>query len=201
MNQLDVLLLVLLLPFTFRGYSRGFCREAFGLAGSIAGVLAAGAVGPAAAKVLPDERLAPPGPGTRSGSCRRSSTHDGSHPRRGDPHRARARQPERGGLRRDRAPPPRPQRGRALPVPRREDALVHGERGSRLLPLLRLRRARRRVRLRDEDPIAHLPRGGAPGRRPLRRVAAGGGGGARPAPRAADRGERGGGGVLPGDRK
>src|SRR6266481_880564 len=58
MNQLDVLLLVLLLPFTFRGYSRGFCREAFGLAGSIAGVLAAGAVGPAAAKVLLDERLA-----------------------------------------------------------------------------------------------------------------------------------------------
>ena len=60
MNQLDVLLLVLLLPFTFRGYSRGLCREAFGLAGSIAGVLAAGAVGPAAAKVLLDEHLAPP---------------------------------------------------------------------------------------------------------------------------------------------
>src|SRR3989442_329971 len=60
MNQLDVLLLVLLLPFTFRGYSRGFCREAFGLAGWMAVVLAAGAVGPAAAKVLLDERLAPP---------------------------------------------------------------------------------------------------------------------------------------------
>src|SRR5437870_13637790 len=60
MNQLDVLLLVLLLPFTFRGYSRGFCREAFGLAGSITGVLAAGAMGPAAAKVLLAERLAPP---------------------------------------------------------------------------------------------------------------------------------------------
>ena len=60
MNQLDVLLLVLLLPFVFRGYSRGLCREAFGLAGSIAGVLAAGAVGPAAAKMLVDERLAPP---------------------------------------------------------------------------------------------------------------------------------------------
>src|SRR6266481_5724162 len=52
MNQLDVLLLVLLLPFTFRGYSRGLCREAFGLAGSIAGVLAAGAVAPVAAKPL-----------------------------------------------------------------------------------------------------------------------------------------------------
>jgi membrane protein required for colicin V production len=60
MNQLDVLLLVLLLPFTFRGYFRGLCREAFGLAGSIAGVLAAGAVGPAAAQILLDERLAPP---------------------------------------------------------------------------------------------------------------------------------------------
>src|SRR5205809_4978058 len=290
MNQLDVLLLVLLLPFTFRGYSRGLCREAFGLAGSIAGVLAAGVAGPAAAKVLLDERLAPPVAaqplgwavvfggtwvvaallgriaerlasalllggfirvaGMLFGSAKAaalmgftlllieraapasavsqkiaesklgrplehmagtvaeaghalgilpgSSTHDGSHPRRGDPHRARARQPERGGLRGGRAPPPRPQRGRALPVPRRKDALVHGERGARLLPLLRLRRARRRVRLRDEDPVAHLPRGGAPDRRPLRRAAAGGGGGARPAPRTADRGERGGGGVLPG---
>src|SRR5439155_1200671 len=60
MNQLDVLLLVLFLPFTFRGYFRGLCREIFGLAGSIAGVVAAGAVGPAAAKVLLDEHLAPP---------------------------------------------------------------------------------------------------------------------------------------------
>src|SRR5213596_722239 len=58
MNQLDVLLLVFLLPFTFRGYSRGLCREAFGLAGSIAGVLAAGVAGPAAAKVRIAERLA-----------------------------------------------------------------------------------------------------------------------------------------------
>src|SRR5207253_538671 len=47
MNQLDVLLLVLFLPFTFRGYFRGLCREIFGLAGAIAGVLAAGAKGPA----------------------------------------------------------------------------------------------------------------------------------------------------------
>ncbi|HUE30892.1 MAG TPA: CvpA family protein [Verrucomicrobiae bacterium] len=60
MNQLDVLLLVLLLPFTFRGYFRGLCREAFGLAGSIAGVLAAGAAGPAAAKVLLAQGLVPP---------------------------------------------------------------------------------------------------------------------------------------------
>src|SRR2546425_8032380 len=61
MNQLDVLLLVLFLPFTFRGYFRGLCREIFGLAGSIAGVIAAGAVGPAAAKVLLDEHPVPPG--------------------------------------------------------------------------------------------------------------------------------------------
>src|SRR5437016_13482036 len=60
MNQLDVLLLVLFLPFTFRGYFRGLCREIFGLAGSIAGVSAAGAVGPAAAEVLLDEHLVPP---------------------------------------------------------------------------------------------------------------------------------------------
>src|SRR5207247_2436591 len=69
---------------------------------------------------------------------------------------------------------------------------------ARLLPLLRLRRAWRRVRLPDEGPGAHLPRGGAPGRRALRRAAARGGGRARPAPRAPRRGERGGGGVLPG---
>src|SRR5438552_16386881 len=67
MNQLDVLLLVLLLPFTFRGYSRGLCREAFGLAGSIAGVLAAGVAGAAAAKVLFDGRLGPPGAGRPRG--------------------------------------------------------------------------------------------------------------------------------------
>src|SRR5205809_762324 len=35
MNQLDVLLLVLFLPFTFRGYFRGLCREIFGLAGML----------------------------------------------------------------------------------------------------------------------------------------------------------------------
>ena len=60
MNQLDVLFLVLLLPFVFRGYFRGLCREAFGLAGSIAGVLAAGAKGTALAHILLDEHLAPP---------------------------------------------------------------------------------------------------------------------------------------------
>jgi len=60
MNQLDVLLLVLLLPFTFRGYSRGLCRETFGLAGAIAGVLAAGAVGPLVKNILLAQRLVPP---------------------------------------------------------------------------------------------------------------------------------------------
>src|SRR5438093_147118 len=169
MNQLDVLLLVLFLPFTFRGYFRGLCREIFGLAGSIAGVIAAGAVGPAAAQVLLDEHLAPPA---------------AAHPPGwavvvvGTAVVAALR-----GL---------------IAVPRREDALVHGERGARLLPLLRLRRARRRVRLPDEGPGAHLPRGRAPGRRALRRAAARGGGGTGPAPRAPRRGERGGGGVLPG---
>ncbi len=61
MNQLDVLLLVLLVPFAFRGFSRGLCRESFGLAGMIAGVLAAGALGGQMAKVLLDERLVTPG--------------------------------------------------------------------------------------------------------------------------------------------
>ncbi len=60
MNQLDAVLLVLLVPFAFRGYARGLCRESFGLAGSIAGVLVAGAFGPQAAKVLLEEHLVPP---------------------------------------------------------------------------------------------------------------------------------------------
>src|SRR2546430_16531504 len=60
MNQLDVLLLVLFLPFTFRGYFRGLCREIFGLAGAIAGVLAAGAPGAAAAEGPPPRHPAPP---------------------------------------------------------------------------------------------------------------------------------------------
>ena len=38
-----------------------------------------------------------------------------------------------------------------LPVPQREDAVLHGQRQEGLLPLLRLRRAWRRRRLRHED--------------------------------------------------
>jgi membrane protein required for colicin V production len=60
MNQVDVVLLVLLVPFAFRGYARGLCRETFGLAGTIAGVLAAGAAGPAVAQALLAQRLVPP---------------------------------------------------------------------------------------------------------------------------------------------
>jgi len=60
MNQVDVVLLVLLVPFAFRGYARGLCRETFGLAGTIAGVLAAGAAGPAVAQALLARRLVPP---------------------------------------------------------------------------------------------------------------------------------------------
>ena len=60
MNQLDVLLLVLLVPFAFRGYTRGLCRGVFGLAGTIAGVLAAGAFGPQVAKALLRDHLVPP---------------------------------------------------------------------------------------------------------------------------------------------
>lgn len=41
MNRVDVVLLVLLLPFAVRGYSRGFLREGFGVAGVIVGALAA----------------------------------------------------------------------------------------------------------------------------------------------------------------
>src|SRR6266513_1381013 len=153
MNQLDVLLLVLFLPFTFRGYFRGLCREIFGLAGSIAGVVAAGAVGPAAAKVLLDEHLVPPVAAHPLGwAVVFVGTWWSPRSSAGSPIGSRARQPERGGLRRGGAPPPRAERRRPLPVPRREDALVHGERGARLLPLLRLRRARRRVRLPDEGP-------------------------------------------------
>jgi membrane protein required for colicin V production len=41
-NQVDALLLVLLVPFALRGYWRGLCREAFGLAGLVAGAAVAG---------------------------------------------------------------------------------------------------------------------------------------------------------------
>ena len=49
---------------------------------------------------------------------------------------------------------------RPLPVPQREDPVLHGQRQEGLLSLLRLRRARRRRRLRDEDRGPFLPRVG-----------------------------------------
>jgi len=62
-NQLDVLLLVLFLPFHLpRLLPRPLPRD-LRLAGAIAGVLAAGAVGPAAAKVLLHEHLGAAGGG------------------------------------------------------------------------------------------------------------------------------------------
>jgi membrane protein required for colicin V production len=45
-NQVDALLLVLLVPFALRGYWRGFCRESFGLAGFVGGVMVAITEGP-----------------------------------------------------------------------------------------------------------------------------------------------------------
>src|SRR3546814_3283051 len=54
---------------------------------------------------------------------------------------------------------------RPLSLPQREVALLHGQRREGLLPLLRLRRARQRPRIRDEFKRPKLPRGGrAPGR-------------------------------------
>ncbi len=49
---------------------------------------------------------------------------------------------------------------RPVPVPQREDAVLHGQRRQGLLPLLRLRGAWRRHRLRDADRGADLPGGG-----------------------------------------
>ena len=59
MNPLDALLLILLVPFAFRGYFRGFCRESLGLVGVFGGVLAAAAAGPQLAQALLDEHALP----------------------------------------------------------------------------------------------------------------------------------------------
>ena len=55
-------------------------------------------------------------------------------------------------------------RHRALPVPCREDAVVHRQRGARLLPLLRLRRGRRRLQFVMKTQRRRLSGGGAHGR-------------------------------------
>jgi membrane protein required for colicin V production len=46
LTALDILLVVFLALFAFRGWVRGFCRESFGLLGLIGGVLVAAAAGP-----------------------------------------------------------------------------------------------------------------------------------------------------------
>ena len=59
LNQVDALLAVLLVPFAVRGYWRGFCREGFGLAGLLGGVLLAAAVGLRLADALVARHLLP----------------------------------------------------------------------------------------------------------------------------------------------
>jgi membrane protein required for colicin V production len=59
-SPLDALLLILLLPFTVRGWWRGFCRESFALVGLLAGAFGAAAEGPELAKILIARRLLPP---------------------------------------------------------------------------------------------------------------------------------------------
>ena len=57
---------------------------------------------------------------------------------------------------------------RPLPVPRREDPVVQRHARSRVLPLLRLRRGRRRVQVRRAAGEGRLPGGGAPSRGAVR---------------------------------
>jgi membrane protein required for colicin V production len=54
-----VLLVVLLVAFALRGYWRGFCREGFGLAGLVGGVLLAAAAGAGLADALVARHLLP----------------------------------------------------------------------------------------------------------------------------------------------
>ena len=56
----------------------------------------------------------------------------------------------------------------ALPVPSGEDAVVCGTSGAADLPLLRLRRGRRRIQVRDGARQVHVSRGAAHGRRKMR---------------------------------
>ncbi|HYV58244.1 MAG TPA: CvpA family protein [Candidatus Nitrosopolaris sp.] len=59
LNQVDALLVVLLVAFALRGYWRGFCREGFGLAGLVGGVLLAAAAGPSLTDALVKRHLLP----------------------------------------------------------------------------------------------------------------------------------------------
>ena len=60
MSPLDALLLILLVPFTVRGWWRGFCRESFALVGLLVGALAAAATGPDVARIIVERHLLPP---------------------------------------------------------------------------------------------------------------------------------------------
>jgi membrane protein required for colicin V production len=59
-NQIDVLLLILLLPFALRGYMRGFVRESLALAGLLGGAFVAAVGGPTVAAALVSRHLLPP---------------------------------------------------------------------------------------------------------------------------------------------
>jgi membrane protein required for colicin V production len=59
-NQVDVLLLVTLVPFALRGWGRGFCRETLGLTGLVGGVLLATAGGAPLATTLTARGLLSP---------------------------------------------------------------------------------------------------------------------------------------------
>jgi membrane protein required for colicin V production len=67
-NQLDALLLVLLVPFTLRGWARGVFREAFGVAGFVVGALAAAAFAGPVASDLTARGLVAPGRGAMLGA-------------------------------------------------------------------------------------------------------------------------------------
>jgi membrane protein required for colicin V production len=69
MNQVDALLLVLLIPFALRGWVRGVLREAFGVAGLVGGVLAAGAFGAVVASDLVARGMVAPGRAGFVGAC------------------------------------------------------------------------------------------------------------------------------------
>jgi len=62
-NQVDVLVLVLLVPFVLRGWMRGVLREGFGVAGVVAGILAAAACSAPVAADLAARGVVAPGRG------------------------------------------------------------------------------------------------------------------------------------------
>ncbi len=85
-----------------------------------------------------------------------------------------------------------------MPVPPGEVAVLQRPAGARGLPLLRLRRGRRRLQVRDAARAGELPRGDRDARPALRRPGAGGPRRARPRPQGArgDARAHGGGGAA-----